>query len=273
MSDLSPEELNLIRSMHLFRDLDEAEWARVQRDFTVLPAVEGQTIFHQGDYADAFYILLSGRVRLVRSESGEDADLVILDAGMTFGEEALNRRQARRVRAEAVAPSRILCWQDEDLLLAERNMPALGPYLDTMRETYDLLVSLPMPWRGPREVVYLIARRHPVFLWLKLIPPLLIGAVSSVPLLALYFGQAQNPIFLILALVFLLAIAIWVGLVWLDWSNDFSIITNRRVLFHERVILLYDSRREVPLEAVLSDDVTTTFLGRIFGFGTVVIKT
>ncbi len=273
MSDFSADELNLIRSMHLFRGLSEAEWARVQRDFTILPLKEGEGIFRQGQYADTFYIVLSGRVRLIQSKNGVESDLEILDAGMTFGEEALARRQSYRVRAEAMAPTRVLRWQIEDLLLAERNMPTLRPFMDTLRETYDLMVTQSMPWRGPREVVYLMARRHSIFLWLKLIPPLLLGAVTIVPLLALYAARAQNPVFLILAILFLLVLAVWVGLIWLDWANDFSIITNRRVLFHERVILLYDSRREVPLEAVLSDDVTTSFLGRMFGFGTVIVKT
>ena len=170
MSDFSADELNLIRSMHLFRGLSEAEWARVQRDFTILPLKEGEGIFRQGQYADTFYIVLSGRVRLIQSKNGVESDLEILDAGMTFGEEALARRQSYRVRAEAMAPTRVLRWQIEDLLLAERNMPTLRPFMDTLRETYDLMVTQSMPWRGPREVVYLMARRHSIFLWLNSSP-------------------------------------------------------------------------------------------------------
>ena len=64
-------------------------------------------------------------------------------------------------------------------------------------------------------------------------------------------------------------------LVWtvVDWSNDYAIITNRRVVFLEKILLIYDSRQEVPLDAILADDLSTSYLGRLIGYGTVLIRT
>jgi hypothetical protein len=60
---------------------------------------------------------------------------------------------------------------------------------------------------------------------------------------------------------------------WVDWTNDFYIITSRRILYQERVVLLYDSRQESPMEAVQSTSTRTTQVGRILGYGNVAIRT
>jgi hypothetical protein len=64
-------------------------------------------------------------------------------------------------------------------------------------------------------------------------------------------------------------------LVWnyIDWTNDYYIITDQRIVYQERVVLLYDSRLESPLEAVQSTTISTTLWGRWLGYGNVAIRT
>jgi hypothetical protein len=59
----------------------------------------------------------------------------------------------------------------------------------------------------------------------------------------------------------------------MEWGNDYSIITDRRLVYQEKVILIYDSRQEAPLDAILSVSTDTSQLGRILGFGDVVVRT
>ena len=68
------------------------------------------------------------------------------------------------------------------------------------------------------------------------------------------------------------------GFIWgiwnlLDWGNDYYIVTNQRVIWLERVIGLYESRQEAPLRTVLSVGMESDQLGRIFGFGDVIVRT
>jgi hypothetical protein len=60
---------------------------------------------------------------------------------------------------------------------------------------------------------------------------------------------------------------------YIDWTNDYSILTNQRAIFQERVVALYDSRQETPLDAILQTSVDTSQVGRIIGYGDVVMKT
>jgi hypothetical protein len=60
---------------------------------------------------------------------------------------------------------------------------------------------------------------------------------------------------------------------WIDWGNDYYMVTNRRVVRLEKVVGIYDSRQEAPLHNVLSFSVSTTMLGRLLGYGDVIIRT
>jgi len=66
---------------------------------------------------------------------------------------------------------------------------------------------------------------------------------------------------------------LWI--VWraIDWGNDYYIVTNQRVVWLEKVIFLYDSRTEAPLSQVLSVGVETDYVGRMFDFGNVMVRT
>jgi hypothetical protein len=59
----------------------------------------------------------------------------------------------------------------------------------------------------------------------------------------------------------------------LDWSNDYYVVTNRRAVWIEKVVGLYDSRREAPLHMVLSVSLRTDAITRSLGYGDVIIRT
>ena len=59
----------------------------------------------------------------------------------------------------------------------------------------------------------------------------------------------------------------------IDWSNDYSIVTSLRVVWMEKVALLYDSRQEAPLTTLQSIDVQTSQLGRMLGYGNIFVRT
>jgi hypothetical protein len=59
----------------------------------------------------------------------------------------------------------------------------------------------------------------------------------------------------------------------LDWRNDYYIVTNHRVVWLEKVIAIYESRQESPLNTILSVAVQTTWLGRILDYGDVIVRT
>src|SRR5687767_13236209 len=81
---------------------------------------EGETVWRQGDAADGMYAVLDGAVRF---ESGDHACLV--EAGDSFGEDALIDDQPRGSIAVCEAPTRLLTIRRadfEDLLFVDRDL-------------------------------------------------------------------------------------------------------------------------------------------------------
>jgi hypothetical protein len=66
---------------------------------------------------------------------------------------------------------------------------------------------------------------------------------------------------------------LWAIWNWVDWGNDYYIVTNKRVLWLERVVGLYYSRREAPLAAILAVNITSSQTGRILNYGNVEVRT
>src|SRR5262245_37545025 len=76
--------------------------AEVARRFVRASYLFGAVIVREGDPADALYVLVSGRARVVkRGDTGEDVPLNVLRAGDAFGEMALLEQSARMATVRA----------------------------------------------------------------------------------------------------------------------------------------------------------------------------
>src|SRR5579884_827966 len=75
----------------------------------ILAVPKKQTIFAQGDEADAIFYIQKGRVRLtVVSKTGKEATIAILDQGNFFGEGALAGQVRRMGSAAAITACEVL---------------------------------------------------------------------------------------------------------------------------------------------------------------------
>lgn len=268
------EVLALLRACHIFKALTDEELEKVADRVEAYLYPENQTIYLQASEADAFYFVLTGRVSLLQRR-GRDSEEQIREAQDYFGEEALAvKPAARRATASAQADSILLRLSREALEELRASFPVLEGPLKLVLSSYNLATTVRLDWLGPRETLHYIARRHWFFLILRFLPVAAVGGLAvgiSAYLAVVVAPQAEFSL-----LLFGLLLLIGVGwMIWtvVDWSNDYAVITNRRVVFLEKILLIYDSRQEVPLDAILADDLSTSYIGRIIGYGTVIIRT
>ena len=79
------------------------------------PAI-GETIFREGDDANAMYVVLAGEMEVTkRSRAGVDARVAVLGPGDWFGEMSIVDIQPRSATVRALAPSRLLRISAADL--------------------------------------------------------------------------------------------------------------------------------------------------------------
>lgn len=141
---MTPRSESLLHGSTLMRFVPEAHHARLRECFTEEHFEFGEVIVRQDDPADAFYLLVSGRARVVKtSASGEELALHRLTPGDEFGEAALldGGTRSASVRASTTV---------EALRLDRTHFHALASEVPALRESLQLLAR----WRTLHAFLY-----------------------------------------------------------------------------------------------------------------------
>ncbi|MEW6286859.1 MAG: cyclic nucleotide-binding domain-containing protein [Chloroflexota bacterium] len=267
-----PARIAFLKKIHLFYGLDESELETIANQLEEVSYASGQVIFRQGDKSEYFYMIYKGGVRIVRKHERKEIPLAVLVANDYFGEMGLLDRRKRSGTVTATSDTLLLVLSRENFESLYKRSALLRLNLDVAVRSRKLARTLQFKWLRDDEVIYFLARKHPIVLYQKLVLPVLSLGLP----LALFYAYLAIAHFLIVAFaagLSLLAAAGWIAWNIVDWGNDYYIVTNQRVVWLEKVIGIYDSRQESPLSTILSVGVETGQGGRILDFGDVVIRT
>jgi hypothetical protein len=210
-------------------------------------------------------------VKVTRPRQARNDFLAWLVKGDYFGEEALFAKRNRSATVSTLEDSTMLFLSRTDFESLLKKYPKLKPNFEVAIRSRRLARQMRFKWLGPQEVIYFMARRHIIHMFRSMIGPMF-SLLIPVFLFALsYITQATTPA--AVAVIVSIVIILWTGWNVLDWSNDYYIVTNRRVIWLEKVIGLYDSRQEAPLGTILSVGVGTDMLGRSLDYGNVTVRT
>jgi CRP/FNR family cyclic AMP-dependent transcriptional regulator len=93
----------------LFHGMGAAELSRIAGGMTRRRFRRNEVLFHEGDPGDSLHVLVEGRVKISReSGEGEEAIVVILSPGDTFGQIVLLDAAPRSATATAIEPTETL---------------------------------------------------------------------------------------------------------------------------------------------------------------------
>ncbi|HSZ44010.1 MAG TPA: Crp/Fnr family transcriptional regulator [Streptosporangiaceae bacterium] len=102
----SPDDV-LSRSP-LFESLDEEDTRALRSRVTNVQVAKGEVLFAEGDAGDKLYVVLDGKVKLTRAESGGREDLLSVHGpGEMFGELSMFDPAPRNTNATAVTDARL----------------------------------------------------------------------------------------------------------------------------------------------------------------------
>lgn len=101
--------IEFMKSLTFFSGLPEADMAAFLDAAKVQDCKKGETLFHQGDAADSFFVIISGWVKLYRTTpEGEEALVSIFTRGDVFAEAALFGDSIYPLSAQAIEETRVL---------------------------------------------------------------------------------------------------------------------------------------------------------------------
>jgi len=138
-------KLEALRSVPLFRNLDDNAAFELCNLLTVREEPGGTHLFYRGDPGDAMYLIETGRVRIsVKDADGHDATLAELRDGEFFGEMAILDEQPRSADATITANTRLAVLSRDNFRAFLHKNPdiALGilaAMIHRLRRTDELL--------------------------------------------------------------------------------------------------------------------------------------
>lgn len=268
------EIVNILRKTPLFGALDSLTLGRFAALFRVCTFRAGEIIFDEQGESEAMFIVFAGEVDLAVEEKGGFSTFTTLHRGDFFGEESLLLDNPRFYQAAAASSVTLLCLDVARYLNFDAPLTGVEETLEVLVRSRRLSLSLPLPWLGRDEFVHVIARRHPAVLLSRMFGPFVLMFLSLFfSLLMLWFWLPERPygwILLGVGLPVALGSAVWR---YMDWRNDFFILTNKRVVWIEKVALIYDSRQEAPLRTIMSVGLSQSRLGGLLGYADVVVQT
>lgn len=270
---ISQEDLlPFLKQRQMFNDMEEEDITQIASRMKETSLSSGESLFTQGDEANAFYMIYSGNIRAWKEEDGKEKEVSILEAGDKIGVESMLYRRKRQVNAAAMGNTTLLYLKPEDFEWMLQTYPAIGDYLSMIADSRQQARRSEFPWLQKREAVHIITRRHVARLWIDLLRPIGLFLLSAV---IVYFapklGAPTVP--KIIGWTFTIFSILWIIWEILDWRNDYFIITNQRVVWLEQIIMQGSARREAPMAAVQSVDVQTSQIGRMMGYGNVLVRT
>lgn len=268
--------LPVLEKMELFSGFTRDEMVQIAGQFSERLLQPNEVLVRKLDAEGNFYIVIEGSITIRNGGELDPSKRVRVGKGNFFEEETLLFGKPDSALLEASEASNLLFLDTESYPKLLSEYPKIKSNLARTPETRDLVRRQKFDWVSTDEVIYYLARKHEILFVISLIGPLLLFLIA----LALIFGLssleiAQNfwTATVICSSSIAFAALLWGLWNWIDWGNDFYIVTNQRVVWVEKVIWLYESRDEAPLNTILSVNVTTSLLGRIFNFGNVVVRT
>lgn len=269
---LTEEIVRQLKLTHFLRGLDEERLRELAERLEQVPLAPDDVMLAQGEAPAGLYLVLRGSLELLHAaDEGQLRPLHRYEQGSLIGARELLTGRTTPGALRAEQESELLLWDKHALYeFLERHRAALAS-LRLTAHTQELLLDRHYEWLGDDEAVFALGRRHVSLLVYGLILPALLALGAAA--LAWWSTTAASNLYAWLAGALALG-AVGYGLwQWIDWRNDYYVVTDQRAIWLEKVVAIYDSRVETPLHQVLAVGVSSDVLGRWLGYGDVVIRT
>jgi CRP-like cAMP-binding protein len=120
-------EIRRLASAPIFKDLDDRQLSEVLGAGQQRSVDTATFLYMQGDEANAFYLLLDGRIKLTQvTPDGQEIILRYASPGDSFGLIAVLAEQTYPVSAFAVNDSKIWVWQRSEMHALLSRMPTMA---------------------------------------------------------------------------------------------------------------------------------------------------
>jgi len=269
-----PNVVNQLKQVSLFANLKKGDLKAVAQLFKRSQHPAGSEICHQGRFGSTAYVVESGELRVIHiNPQGMRQEVARLGPGAFFGETSLLLGEPRDATVEVVQDAVLLALDKDDLdqLMHERlsvlEALDMSPAVEQKRRAHHFT------WQDPGEIIIVHLHKHNWVLIRHIIFPIFVLLVDLVGCGYWAYSSEKPWILIAGALLSLVPIA-FILYLYLDHKNDHYVVTNKRVVHEEHVLIFREARVEAPLRAVQDiQESQVGLLAQIGDFGDLIIET
>jgi len=271
MLEIQANIVDFLRKVFLFSELEDSQIFDLASDIELKTFDDGAAIYQQGENANHFFIVWSGEVKLKQKAERQERILTTFSLGDFFGEDLIHDTK-RRETAVVKGSTKVLRFRKDTIHQLMDKYPNLKRIIQATAHSRRFAYRKKFKWLREGESVYFVTRKHGFFLAVELFLPTLLGIFLAISMGWVITNYSPFCVGVVtVGLVVCIAVILWL---WLDWSNDYYLVTSQRAMWVEKIVLLYDSQQEAPINTVLSTNITKNqILGWFIDYGTVIIKT
>ena len=263
-----------IRRLPLFQGLSRPQLEQVAGVSQVLRFEPGEWIFRQGETSRGLYMFISGQAILTQTgRDGLERQVGTVGENQYVNQGALFREVKETSSMRVTHTAIVLLVERRRFMTLLHHRPEIKAGLGMQEDSPHQFKKAAFKGQGANEHVLLVTRRH----WWAFVRgvwvALLLFAVMAVLGTAAPSGLLTTTLYG-LALLFP---GLFMLYRYIEWHNDKFIITDKRIIRIEHVILTFrESRRVVALESIHEINIDLPawdIFARIFDYGDIELKT
>ncbi|TFG71618.1 MAG: cyclic nucleotide-binding domain-containing protein, partial [Anaerolineales bacterium] len=278
---LNPTELvTTLRYIPLFQNLQqEADLPTLYRVAIITHEQvysNGEWLFRQGEIGDRLIYVLEGQVRLTQvDKDGLSHQIGALKPGDAAGETSLMVGDFHDVTATGYGTTRVLYIDRQEFAQLLQTETRLREKLDIRHDIHTRSQLRSFDWLRDDEWIMTVFQRHWTRLFRQIALPILL-LMLLFPLftaLALQTGILEIVIAAVLAIPFIviMGVVLWQ---YVNWRDDFFVITTQRVVHIERAWPFSTQYEETSLDHI--EDIHETqysWSANMFNYGNLILET
>ena len=126
------DKVAILRRIPVFASCSERQLALIAERTRLLEYKKGEHVYREGDAAEAFYIVVSGRLRVFSRVAGAEKTFTVLHNGDSFGEISLLTGETHSATVEALNDTLVLELEKQDFEDLINRIPSLVLYLSRL---------------------------------------------------------------------------------------------------------------------------------------------
>jgi uncharacterized membrane protein YdbT with pleckstrin-like domain len=275
--ELSPEEIEalvvFLRQIPLFAELRTTDLEALVTIARSEFFAAGGELYHQSEGDNTLYIIQSGEVGLTHIDpQGAPNEVGARQAGAWLGESSLLLGEPHDVTVRALNDVAAITFSRTEFKELCDQTPGMFARLTPKEENSRKINAPHYGWQGEDEAVVIFVRQHKWALVRSMFVPfgILVGALIVTGLLSQIIPTLTG-IMLIVAMLIPLLFAFYVLI---DWSDDYYVVTNKRLVHVDELPIIRKRREEAPLSSITEIQFARhSILAHVLDFGDLRVET